>query len=65
MGILDINDSSFCGIVKYYTKLLPMIVLSALLCKKDPIAQVVNKGSPCLTHVVAFILSTASQCLVT
>jgi len=31
---LDMNDSSFCGIVKYYPNLLPMIVLSALLCKK-------------------------------
>jgi len=44
MGILDMNDSSVCGIVKYYPNLLPMIVLSALLCKKDPIAQVVTKA---------------------
>jgi len=45
MGILDMNESSVCGIVKYYPNLLSIIVLSALLCKKDPIAQVVNKGS--------------------
>jgi len=50
---------------EYYPNLLPMIVLSAPLCRKDPIAEVVNKGSPCLTHAVAFILSTAPQCLVT
>jgi len=31
---LDVNDSSFCSIVKYYPNLLPMIVLSAL-CKKS------------------------------
>jgi len=36
MGILDMNHSSFCGIVKYCPNLLPMIILSALLCKKDP-----------------------------
>jgi len=54
MGILDTNHSSCCGIVKYYPKFLPVIVLYALLCKKTPFissvhAQVVNKDSPCLT----------------
>ena len=48
-------------LLQYREILLPMIVLSALLCKKDPVlssvrAQVVNKGSPRLTHVVAFVL---------
>ena len=61
IGILDTNHSSCCDIVKYYSKFLPIIVLSALLCQKTPFipsvhAQVVNKGSPCLTLVVAFIL---------
>ena len=35
-GLLETNHLSCCGIVKYYPKLLPMIVLSALLCKKSP-----------------------------
>jgi len=63
MGILDINDSSFYGIVKYYTKLLPMIVLSAVLCNCASGKQRLPMFDP--AHVVAFILSTASQCLVT
>jgi len=35
MGILDTNHLSCCGIVRYYPKFPPMIVLSALLCKRD------------------------------
>jgi len=35
-GLLETNHSFCCGIVKYYPKLLPMIVLSALLILLDP-----------------------------
>jgi len=47
MGILDINDLSFCSIVKYYTKLLPMIVLSALLCNCASGKQRLPMFDPC------------------
>jgi len=63
MGILAINDSSFYGIVKYYIKSLAMIVLSVLLCDCASGKQRLPMFDP--AHVVAFILSTASQCLVT
>ena len=62
MGILDTDHSSCCGIVKYSPKLLPMIVV-----KKDPVHYFSScaSGKQRLSRVVAFILQTASQCLVT